>query len=487
MLMDEDDDIDKDPSTFDSGKYSFHIDTVDQYDSDASLNDISVEEWDESKIGEPHLDCADFKKMSNLCSLNLGDSSFGNYCQLKKILLSFECTAAKLSNFGIKTRLVHLPPTICKLKSLPELDLTGCSEFEDFPEILEPMKDMKFLSLKVTAVKELLSAIECLFSLIKIELTNCKRFTSLPTSICKLKSLTLNLSGCYEFEDFPEILEPMKDMKIFSLKGTPVKELPSSIECLFGRIRIELKNCKRLASLPTSICKLKSHQELDLTGCSEFEDYSEILEPISSSLQEPLVCPKEHLQFKPSNYSELSGTMIESIPANIKQVSWLFCLSLINCKSLQSLPELPLKLYSLKAHGCTLLNIVSSPRTALTHGLDGYNLFPGFNQELIFSNCLKLDQITWNHIMADAQLRIMHLAFASSKFDKFEVASYAELSKEIEVAADVELEAEFEDASDVEFSEEIEVASDVGEIEVASNVRLSLSLSLSQFCYSIDN
>ncbi|XP_020421802.1 uncharacterized protein LOC18773926 isoform X2 [Prunus persica] len=47
MLMDEDDEIDKDPSTFDSGKYPFHIDIVDQYDSDASLNDISVEEWDE--------------------------------------------------------------------------------------------------------------------------------------------------------------------------------------------------------------------------------------------------------------------------------------------------------------------------------------------------------------------------------------------------------------------------------------------------------
>ncbi|CAL8162039.1 unnamed protein product [Prunus armeniaca] len=47
ILMDEDDEIDKDPSTFDNGKYPFHIDTVDQYDSDASLIDISVEEWDE--------------------------------------------------------------------------------------------------------------------------------------------------------------------------------------------------------------------------------------------------------------------------------------------------------------------------------------------------------------------------------------------------------------------------------------------------------
>lgn len=130
-------------------------------------------------------------------------------------------------------------------------------------------------------------------------------------------------------------------------------------------------------------------------------------------------------------------------------------------------------IYSCKAHGCTSLNTVSSLRTALTQGLDGYDLFPGLNQELIFSNCLKLDQNTWNHIMADAQLRIMHLALASSKFDKFEVASYAELSKEIEVAADVELEEEFVDTSDVEFSEEIEVASDgelEEEIEVASDV-----------------
>ena len=44
MLMDEDDEIDKDLSTFDSGKYHFHIDTVDQYDNDASSNDIRVEE-----------------------------------------------------------------------------------------------------------------------------------------------------------------------------------------------------------------------------------------------------------------------------------------------------------------------------------------------------------------------------------------------------------------------------------------------------------
>lgn len=47
--------------------------------------------FNRSKIGEPHLDCADFKKMSNLCLLNLGDSSFGNYCQLKVSLPNYLC------------------------------------------------------------------------------------------------------------------------------------------------------------------------------------------------------------------------------------------------------------------------------------------------------------------------------------------------------------------------------------------------------------
>ncbi|CAL2278972.1 unnamed protein product [Prunus armeniaca] len=63
-------------------------------------------------------------------------------------------------------------------------------------------------------------------------------------------------------------------------QGTPVKELPSSIECLFGRIRIELKNCKRLASLPTSISvkelpssigNLTWHKKLDLRHCKNLE------------------------------------------------------------------------------------------------------------------------------------------------------------------------------------------------------------------------
>ncbi|XP_021812052.1 disease resistance protein TAO1-like [Prunus avium] len=52
-------------------------------------------------------------------------------------------------------RLVSLPMSICKLKCLKILDLNSCSEFECFPEILEPMEDPLLLSLEGTSVIEL--------------------------------------------------------------------------------------------------------------------------------------------------------------------------------------------------------------------------------------------------------------------------------------------------------------------------------------------
>ncbi|XP_008236667.1 PREDICTED: TMV resistance protein N-like [Prunus mume] len=273
--------------------------------------------FNSSKSGQLRLDHADFKKMHNLSLLNV-DSSFGKYCKLKVSLpnslgyLCWEeyplkslpskfspenlvelrmCGSKKLSNFGIKSRglLIYLQFFGTSKRSKSTRDggdkNTRCSEFEDFPEIWEPMGHLKILLLNGTAVKELPSSIECCSKFedfpeiwepmghVKVLLLNGTAVKVLPSSIeC--------LFGCSEFEDFPEIWEPMGHLKCLLLNGTAVKELPSSIKCLFALPRIGLKNCKRLVSLPPSICKLKSLKELDLTGCSEFEDLHEILEPM---------------------------------------------------------------------------------------------------------------------------------------------------------------------------------------------------------------
>ncbi|KAL6270349.1 hypothetical protein ACE6H2_027260 [Prunus campanulata] len=374
--------------------------------SKTAIRELPSSVWSHEKIS--YLDirfCNDLRNLpSSSCKLKLPSSSFsleGCSCLGKFSELPRDLTVLAM----IRAKIEVLPSSIEYLFGLNTIRLLDCKRFVSLPStICNYPHQLNFISL------------------VKIELTNCKKFVCLPTSICKLKCLSdLDLTGCSKFEDFPEIFEPMGELKILSLEGTSVKVLPSSIECLFGLSKIDMKNSKRLF-----IYNLNRLITLRFDGCLKLKKLPPFsvglhsLEVLNLSYCSTLQIPDHLLCLTSLRDLKLSGTMIESIPASIKQASWLFCLSLINCKSLQSLPELPLMLYSLKAHGCTLLNTVSSPRTALTQGLDGYNLFPGLNQELIFCNCLKLDQDTWNHIMADAQLRIMRLAFASSKFDKFE-------------------------------------------------------------------
>ncbi|XP_021825200.1 uncharacterized protein LOC110766219 [Prunus avium] len=112
---------------------------------------------------------------------------------------------------------------------------------------------------------------------------------------------------------------------------------------------------------------------------------------------------------------DLSGTMIESIPATIKQSSELSILHLSNCKSLHSLPELPV-LTCVEAHGCTSLKTVASTsRTALTQGWGEYLPLIRLDEKFLFSNCQNLDQNACSNIMADVHLRIMPMATAISK------------------------------------------------------------------------
>ncbi|XP_068323222.1 disease resistance-like protein DSC1 [Pyrus communis] len=329
-------------------------------------------------------------------------------------------------------RLVSLPTSICKLKSLERLDLSGCSKFEHFPEILEAMGCLTFLGLEGTAIKELPSSIGCLISLIKIELENCKRLASLPTSICKLKSIyRLSLNGCLEFEYFPEILEPIEHLKYLSLERTAVKKLPLSIGSLVGLETLYLGHCKNLEFVPNGIYNLNCLKYLSFDGCLKLQK----LPPFSVGL-----CSLVELNLSYCSILEITGsifclaslrslylcgTMIDSIPASIKQALQLRHLYLINCSRIHSLPELPI-LSRLHAHGCISLKTISSSKTALSQGWDEYEYFPGICEEFKFSNCPNLSQNSWSNLMDDALIRIMRMATATSNFIEEEDSNYGE-------------------------------------------------------------
>jgi Leucine-rich repeat (LRR) protein len=134
----------------------------------------------------------------------------------------------------------------------------------------------------------------------------------------------------------PENLEYIKQLE---LKGTAIKEVPSSIQFL-TRLR-----------------------QLDMSGCSKLESFPEITVPMKSL-----------------RYLYLSKTGIKALPLSIKD---MVCLEVLNLHGtpIKALPELPSSLCYLTTHDCASLETVTS---IINIG----RLWFRMN----FSNCFKLDQ-----------------------------------------------------------------------------------------------
>ncbi|RXH87747.1 hypothetical protein DVH24_034647 [Malus domestica] len=232
-----------------------------------------------------------------------------------------------------------------------------------------------------------------------------------------------NKKGFYKF---PEILEPMEHLKFLRLEGTAVEELPQSVGNLVGLQTLDLGRCEKLKVVPSSIYNLRNLKTLSFNGCWKLQNFPqptgsvgllslEVLDLGESGIlqiPEDLICLTSLLGIN------LNGTKIRSVPSTIKQASQLSCLFLIECTSLESLPELPV-LSRLQADGCKSLMTVSSSMTAITQCWNRYQLL---EEQLLFYNCGRLgnDADARSSIMVEAQLRIMRVATASSKLKEKE-------------------------------------------------------------------
>ncbi|XP_048421128.1 disease resistance protein RUN1-like [Pyrus x bretschneideri] len=210
-------------------------------------------------------------------------------------------------------------PSSIRMKCLKNLDLSGCSSLEMFSETSEVMEELLWLDLSGSKIKELSSSINNLTGLIYLVLKDCKELKSLPSSI-HMKSLKgLYLNGCSSLEMFPEISEVKEELLWLDLSGSKIKELPSSINNYTGLRTLDLKDCKELKSLPTSI-RMKSLKRLNLSGCSSLEMVPEISE------------------LKELSQLNLSGSKIKELPSSINNSTRLEKLDLKDCKELKSLP-----------------------------------------------------------------------------------------------------------------------------------------------------
>ncbi|KAH0747267.1 hypothetical protein KY285_008924 [Solanum tuberosum] len=268
-----------------------------------------------------------------------------SYCNLKDgglpedigSLSSLEHLNLQGNNFD------HLPQSISELGALRSLNLSNCKRLTQLPDFMG-MPNLMTLNLSIINIEHLPQSIEQLGALRSLDLSYCERLKELPRSIMGMQNLeTLNLSNCINLEEVHRSLGLLK--KLCTLKMTNCKQLKrfpalcidslvylclrdcSSLEKIpeiLGNMKAELeihmldsvirdlgfRGFENLATLPSSICKLKSLVSLNVSDCSKLKSFPEEIGDLENL---------ENLDAR--------GTLISQPPSSIVQLKKLKFLS----------------------------------------------------------------------------------------------------------------------------------------------------------------
>ncbi|KAG2302244.1 hypothetical protein Bca52824_030895 [Brassica carinata] len=286
-----------------------------------------------------------------------------------------------------------------KAPNLLRLNLEGCTSLECLSDEMQTMESLVFLNLR-----------------------GCTSLLHLPQiNLSSLKILIL--SGCAKLHKFQLISENIESLY---LDGTAIEDLPSDTVKLQRLILLNLKECKRLRSLPECIGKLKALEELILSGCSNLETFPNVEDNMenfrillldgTSILEVPKILPgiKSLLFLRRLSFS--GNGVISSLGYDISQMYHLKWLDLRSCEKLRSLSTLPPNLQWLDAHGCISLQTVSSPLAFIMQTEEIHNTFT-------FTNCGELNEAAKNEIASHVR-RKCQLSFISTCYPGYEVPEW---------------------------------------------------------------
>ncbi|KAH0777617.1 hypothetical protein KY290_009028 [Solanum tuberosum] len=310
-----------------------------------------------------------FEGMPNLKYLNLEECT-----SLEEVHPSLkDCEKLMQLNLSYCTKLERFP--YVNVESLESLNLYMCS-LEKFPEILGIMKQgtATRINMSYTQIRELPSSFfDQQPHLIGLTLNGMKNVVSLPSSICKLKSLvSLNVSYCSKLISLPEEIGDLENLEYLHARFTLISRPPSSIVRLnklksldFGKVKSE-DGVDFVFPLVNE--GLLSLNYLDLSYCN-IKD-GELLEDIGS------LSSLKGLYLKGNNF--------EHLPRSISELGALQTLDLSDCKRLRQLPEFPQQLSSLKGLYLKGNNFEHLPRSISELGA---------LQTLDLSDCKRLRQL----------------------------------------------------------------------------------------------
>ncbi|XP_055828995.1 uncharacterized protein LOC129897167 isoform X2 [Solanum dulcamara] len=236
----------------------------------------------------------------------------------------------------------HLPRSIAQLGALRSLDLKECKRLKELPGFMG-MSNLLTLNLSMNNIGHLPQSIAQLGALRSLDLSYCKRLKKLPSFMGMQNLETLNLSNCINLEEVHHSLGFLKNL--CTLKLTNCKRLKrfqalcidsldylclrdctslEKIPEILGSMKVELeihmldsviraqgfRGFENLATLPSSICKLKSLVSLNVSDCSKLKNFPEEIGDLENL---------ENLDAR--------GTLISQPPPSIVQLNKLKFLS----------------------------------------------------------------------------------------------------------------------------------------------------------------
>lgn len=177
-----------------------------------------------------------------------------------------------------------------------------------------------------------------------MNLKDCKNLESLPRTINRLRSLkTLYLSGCSKLKNIPENLGKVESLEVLDINGCK-EPLQSTSWFLHFPIDLIRRNSNPVAWRFPSLSGLCCLKKLDISDCNLGEG------AIPSDIGN--LCSLEELY--------VSRNSFVSLPESVIHLSKLGKIVLEDCKRLQSLPQPPPNIVSIRVDGCTSLEMISN-------------------------------------------------------------------------------------------------------------------------------
>ncbi|KAM3275655.1 hypothetical protein ACQJBY_044175 [Aegilops geniculata] len=198
------------------------------------------------------LRCASSVKME------LSDDSFSFSSSLRVLYLN-------------DSSMLNLPNSICQLRHLGYLNLSGCSGLVILPESLGDLLNLLYIDLSgCSRLRYLPDSVGKLINLAHIYLSGCSRLVNLSESFGKLTNLLqIDLSRCSGLLNLPDSFGKLTSLKHIDLSGcSGLEKLPRSFGRLTNLVHINLSWCSGIVTLPQSFGKLIYLKHINLSGCS---------------------------------------------------------------------------------------------------------------------------------------------------------------------------------------------------------------------------